>query len=186
MSRHVMTPARKAALRKAQLASAKKRRRGARTNRAKSFVRRHRTALIATSAVAGSAAVAGYAVHSYSTKVLKGGPKRPSRSGPSIPSRVAVHGTQTRSIVRTGKKQGNPTPYLKYYVDKPGPRPIDLAKETPYSRNLIALHRQRRPVIAEGRHPGPKHLAKYGQASAPVLGKARRMGKFYGESGAED
>lgn len=98
MARHVMTPARRAALRKAQLASARKRRR--RTNvamydqykrrqRASRWQRRGTTALNVAK-IAGGTALAGYGVYKFLTPAHRN----------LVDQKVGVVGHKIRSKVR--------------------------------------------------------------------------------------
>ncbi len=144
-SRHVMTPARKAALRKAQLASARKRRRSGKVNRAKRYIRTHKkmVAGVAVGAAAGAMAfTSGLAAHHYVKTTLGGGPKRPVTAQVSRP---AVHGTRTPALHEL-KKQGDPMPYMKYYRPR---RALTLHDESHDSSKAIMPQRHIRPKMAD-------------------------------------
>ena len=103
-----MTPARKAALRKAQAASARKRRGkgkgklGAANRRA----RRNRNIALATGGLAGAAALAGYSVGSYQAVSTGRGQKRARKLFvmPVVKASMKVSNTKHRIKMKTNKK----------------------------------------------------------------------------------
>lgn len=109
MARHAMTPARRAALKKAQMISARKRRgkgKGKLASANRTLDRRRRRAGIAAGVI-GATLVAGgaaYAGRSYVKKVASGGPKKMSTELVHVPGLGKNH-----TVVKR-KARANPVP----------------------------------------------------------------------------
>lgn len=138
-----MTPKRRAALRKAQLASARKRRKGRKGGW-------KRKAAFAAGGVGILAVAAGAGIGLRYTQSLKGGPSRPSR--PHVPGKELVHVpghgktwkvTQVRRKMRR-KKPPKPQGHKIWRVDSSGVvTTTRFNADNTKSRNLYNYRRRR-------------------------------------------
>lgn len=137
MARYRMTPRRKAALRKAQAASARKRRRRIAT--------RIGIGVGVVGAIAATG-VAGYGARSYVRQLAGGGPKRPGKELVHVRGKGTFMGAPVRKYPKQGNRSIKRAKGAIFKTDKKGRSTLTTKRRVNYDSNRRRQYWHSKPV----------------------------------------
>lgn len=137
MARYRMTPRRKAALKKAQAASARKRRRG---------IAKRIGVGVGIVGTLAAASVAGYGSRSYVRQLAGGGPKRPGTALVHVPGRGTFMGAPVRKFPKQGNRPIKRAKGAIFKTDRKGRSTLTTRNRLVYDHHRRRQYWQTKPV----------------------------------------